>query len=454
MDPSRPLLGRGALITSSAHAAAALLLVAFIFLTLRGIPISLSYPPTTALTPTSHLEQDQEPSCDTTSTLDCNDPQLFHLMMRRAIDAFPDVHFNRFGRPVPGDPPSSTCDMAWRARSAASANYKDYRRFFVARDPVTCAYSVTSIGEYHSGPLARKPRRGATNATAPPPPPPALSRSQFAAGRFLAYVGGGDRCKPMPHYLRSLLCSLAEARYLNRTLVLDLSVCLAACYAGGMPAEGKRLGFYIDIEHLQSVVGIVEHEQFWEDWDRWGSQGQLGVRIIEDTRVPPTKFSKARDALIVRKFGDVEPGNYWYNVCEGEAERVLHPPQGAIRWAPSLMHIVDGIISKMQVDFDSVHVGGNSENLRRKIEANVNGGRQVYVAGKGIDAVLVDALKAKYSNVHYLDAFEELWVPDSKWFLEMKRLNGGVHVEFDGYMRELVDREVFVKGKKKVEVLD
>ncbi|KAL5228338.1 hypothetical protein ABZP36_016603 [Zizania latifolia] len=452
MDPSRPLLGRGAFVSSSAHAAAAaLLLVAFLFLTLRGLPISLS--PPIASTPTFRDEKGQEQgSCDSTSALDCTDPQLFHLMMRSAIDAFPDVHFNRFGRPVPGDPPSSTCDMAWRARSTASANYKDYRRFFVARDPVTCAYSVTSIGAYHSGPLARKPRRGAINATAPPPPP-ALSRSQFAAGKYLAYLGGGDRCKPMPHYLRSLLCALAEARYLNRTLVLDLTLCLAASYAAGMPEEGKRLAFYINLEHLQSVVGIVEQKQFWEDWDKWGAQGQLGVRVIEDTRVTPIKFSKARGPVIVRKFGDVEPGNYWYNVCEGEAEHVLHPPKQAIRWAPSLMHIVDRIVSRLQ-DFDSVRVGVSDENLKRRIEENVNGGgRQVYVAGEGIDMVLVDALKAKYSNVHYLDEFEELWATDSKWFLEMKRLNGGVPVEFDGYMRELVDREVFLKGKNKVEVL-
>ncbi|KAL5220306.1 hypothetical protein ABZP36_025019 [Zizania latifolia] len=453
MDPSRPRLGRGALVSSSAHAAAAaLLLVAFLFLTLRHFPISLS-PPITS-TPTFRQDQEQElGSCDTTSTLDCTDPQLFHLMMRSAIDAFSDVHFNRFGRPVPGDPPSSSCDMAWRARSTASANYKDYRRFFIARDPVTCTYSITSIGAYHSGPLARKPRRGATNATAPPPPP-ALSRSQFASGKYLAYLGGGDRCKSMPHYLRSLLCALAEARYLNRTFVLDLSLCLAASYAAGMPEEGKRLAFYIDLEHLQSVAGIVEQKQFWEDWDKWGAQGQLGVRVIEDTRVAPIKFSKASDPLIVRKFGDVEPGNYWYNVCEDEAEHVLRPPKQAIRWAPSLMHIVDGIVLKMQEDFDSIHVGVNGENLKRGIEESVNRGeRQVYVAGEGIDMVLVNALKAKYSNMHYLDEFEEFWATDSKWFLEMKRLNGGVPVEFDGYMRELVDKEVFLKGKKKVEVL-
>lgn len=257
----------------------------------------------------------------------------------------------------------------------------------------------------------------------------------------------------MPHYMRSLLCALAEARYLNRTLVLDLSLCLASSYTAGMPEEGKHLGFYVDIEHLQSVVGIVEERQFWADWDRWGAQGQLGLRLIEDTRVVSTKFSKAKDTLIIRKFGDVEPGNYWYHVCDGEAEHVLAPPHQAIRWAPSLMSIVDAIIASMQEDFDSVHVAGSGEDLRQKIEEGVDATRQVYVAGEGINKGLVEVLKAKYNNLHYLNEFEGLWARDSKWFLEMKRLNRGVPVEFDGYMRELVDREVFLKGKKRVEVL-
>ena len=350
--------------------------------------------------------------------------------------------------------------MAWRARSdsdsPSKATTKDYRCFAIARNPRTCAYSVLSIGEYHSGPNARKPRRAATNATIAPPSPPALSRSQFAWGSYLAYVGGGDRCKPMPHYLRSLLCALAVARYLNHTLILDLTLCLAASYAAagteGMPEEGKRLAFYIDIDHLHSQVHIIEEGQFWADWDRWEVQGQLPARLVEDTRHAPIKLSKVRDTLIVRKFGDVEPGNYWYNVCEGEAKGVLRPMQRVIRWAPSLMHIVDDIVSRMQPDFDSVHIDANGEDLRRKVEEGLDAGRQVYVAGEGVSSALVEALKAKLT-VHHLDEFEDLWGTDSKWFLEMRRLNGGVPVEFDGYMREVVDREVFLRGKKKAEVL-
>jgi hypothetical protein len=457
MDPSRPLLGRGGFLSSSVHAAAGVLVVAaLLLLTLLRLPLSVS-PSHKQL---QRLELPLPQSCDPGALLDCADPQLFHLMMRRAIDAFPAVHFSRFGRPVPGDPPSSSCDLAWRARSDSDsptkATTKDYRRFTVTRDPRTCAYSVLSIGEYHSGPNARKPRRAATNATIAPPPPPALSRVQFARAAYLAYHGGGDRCKPMPHYLRSLLCALAEARYLNRTLVLDLTLCLAGSYADpgteGMPEEGKRLAFYVDVDHLDSQVPIIEDRQFWADWDRWGVQGQLGVRLVEDIRLLPVKFSKVRDTLIVRRFGDVGPGNYWYNVCEGEAKRMLGPLRGAIRWAPSLMRIVDDIISRMQGDFDSVHVGRSGKDLTRRIEEGVDGGRQVYVAGAGSNSALVQVLKAKIST-HYLDEYEDLWGTDSKWFLEMKRLNGGVPVEFDGYMREVVDREVFLKGKKKVEVL-
>jgi hypothetical protein len=469
MDPSRPLLGRGAFLPSSAHAVAAIVLIAFLLLTLLRLPLSLSisiYTPPPPLADQQHQnldqEQDESSTCDLSSPLDCADPRLFHLMMRSAIDAFPAVHFARFGRPVPGDPPSTSCDMAWRARSNSSAaaststtaTTKDYRRFAVARDPRTCAYSVVSIGDYHSGPNARKPRPGASNATTAAPPPPPLSRSQFAAAAYLSYHGGGDRCKPMPHYMRSLLCALAEARYLNRTLVLDLTLCLAASYtAGGMPEEGKRLAFYVDVDHLRSsVAGIVEERQFWDDWDKWGAQGQLGLRLIEDARVAPTKFSKDKDTLVVRKFGDVEPGNYWYRVCEGEAERVLSPPRRAIRLAPSLTSIVDAIVSSMQPGFDSIRADANAEDLRRKIKESVDAGRQVYLAGEGINTVLVEALKAKYDNLHYLDEFQGLWRKDSKWFLEMKRLNGGVPVEFDGYMRELVDREVFLKGKHMVQV--
>jgi hypothetical protein len=101
----------------------------------------------------------------------------------------------------------------------------------------------------------------------------------------------------------------------------------------------------------------------------------------------------------------------------------------------------------MQPDFDLVHADANAaEDLKWKIEESVDAGWQVYLSGEGVNMVLVEALQANHSNLHCLDQFQGLWRKDSKWFLEMKRLNGGVPVEFDGYM------EVFLKGKRRVQV--
>lgn len=81
------------------------------------------------------------------------------------------------------------------------------------------------------------------------------------------------------------------------------------------------------------------------------------------------------------------------------------------------------------------------------------------VAGEGIHTILMEKLKAKYSNLHYLDEFQGLWRKDSKWFLESKRLNGGVPVGLDRWVHARAGRQgravlLRLKGrKKKVEVL-
>jgi hypothetical protein len=62
--------------------------------------------------------------------------------------------------------------------------------------------------------------------------------------------------------------------------------------------------------------------------------------------------------------------------------------------------------------------------------------------------VLVEELNAHHTKIHHLDQLQGLWRKDSKWFLDMKRLNGGVPVEFDGYMRELVDRGSSSRGRE------
>ena len=47
--------------------------------------------------------------------IDCRDPEVFHAMMRAAIEKFKDNHFYWFGKPVRGSE-DNNCDMAWRFR--------------------------------------------------------------------------------------------------------------------------------------------------------------------------------------------------------------------------------------------------------------------------------------------------------------------------------------------------
>nr|CAD1820997.1 unnamed protein product [Ananas comosus var. bracteatus] len=396
-----------------------------------------------------------------------------------------------------------SCDMAWRFRpkdAKRAAFYKDYRRFDIARSP-NCTYSVAKIGDYHSGVNARKkknkkPRPGsppdadgfgprtARSAEAAPAGAAAVvvpvvgdtvndtlpvveSESGFSRGRYLIYVGGGDRCKSMNHYLWSFLCSLGEAQYLNRTLVMDLSICLNSMYTSTkQDEEGKDFRFYFDFEHLRDSASVLNHSQFWADWTQWRKKDRLSLHLVEDFHVTPMKLAEVKDTLIMRKFGSVEPDNYWYRVCEGETESVIQRPWHLLWKSRRLMDIVSGIASKMNWDFDAVHVvrGEKAKNtalwpnlaadtspeaLLATLGNKIDDGRHLYIATNEPGTTFFDPLKDKYTT-HFLDDFKDLWGENSEWYTEMKNLNNGVPVEFDGYMRMEVDTEVFLRGRSRL----
>ncbi|CAL9149070.1 unnamed protein product [Musa hybrid cultivar] len=441
--------------------------------------------------------------CDAAAPINCADPDVFHLMMRATIESFRDVHFYRFGKPVRGGDGGGSCDMAWRfhPKDAKRAGfYKDYRRFEIARSP-SCTYSIVKIGDYHTGVNARKKkkqRKGdhyATGEFVSKKTPSSSSRasdvlvvpvvgeavndtlpvveseSKFSSSRYLIYCGGGDRCKSMNHYLWSFLCALGEAQYLNRTIVMDLTVCLSSKYSTtNQDEEGKDFRFYFDFEHLRDSASVLDQRQFWNDWALWQKKDRLSLHLVEDFRVTPMKLTKVKDTLIMRKFGAVEPDNYWYRVCEGETESVIQRPWHLLWKSRRLMDIVSGIASRLNWDFDSVHVvrGEKARNtklwpnlaadtspeallstLRDKIEDR----RHLYIATEESDTSFFDPLKEKYTT-HFLDDFKDLWDKNSEWYDETKKLNNGIPVEFDGYMRGEVDTEVFLRAKKQLETFN
>lgn len=424
-----------------------------------------------------------------TQPIDCRDPEVFHLMMKAAIELFKDIHFYRFGKPAPGSN-DTTCDMAWRFRpkeGKTAAFYKDYRRFVISRSE-NCTMSVVSIGEYHTGVNARKRKKNqkpgfekkqeqpsvalpevgeAVNDTLPV----IKSEGSFSHGKYLIYSGGGDRCKSMNHYLWSFLCALGEAQYLNRTLVMDLSICLSKMYASSnQDEEGKDFRFYFDFEHLKELASVLDQGQFWADWNRWQKKDDLNLLLVEDFRVTPMDLRHVRDALIMRKFGSVEPDNYWYRVCEGETESVVQRPWHLLWKSRRLMDIVSGISARLNWDYDSVHIerGEKAKNreqwpnlaadtspdaLLSTLADKVEEGRHVYIATNEPDTSFFDPLKDKYTT-HFLDEYRDLWDENSEWYSETTKLNRGNPVEFDGYMRVSVDTEVFLRGKRQIETFN
>ncbi|KAF4349149.1 uncharacterized protein LOC115699171 [Cannabis sativa] len=423
--------------------------------------------------------------------IDCRDPDVFHLMMRAAIERFPDIHFYRFGKSVPA-PEAWSCDMAWRFRpkEGKTANfYKDYRRFVISRSP-NCTLSVVQIGDYHSGVNARKKKRNQTPGFEKRPLkqeevkslpvvgeavndslPVVESEGSFSHGKYLMYVGGGDRCKNMNHYLWSFLCALGEAQYLNRTLVMDLSICLSSIYtSSNQDEEGKDFRFYFDFEHLKESASVLDKGQFWTDWNKWQKKDGLNLHLVEDFRVTPMKLSSVNDALIMRKFGTVEPDNYWYRVCEGETESAVRRPWHLIWKSRRLMDIVSGVASRLNWDYDSVHIvrGEKARNkelwpnldqdtspnsLLSTLQDKIEDGRNLYIATDEPDQSFFDPLKDKYTT-HFLEEYKDLWGENSEWYSEMTKLNNGAPVEFDGYMRVSVDTEVFLRGKKQIETFN
>lgn len=422
--------------------------------------------------------------------IDCRDPDVFHLMMRFTIDYFKDVHFYRFGKPVRGSN-DTTCDMAWRFRpkeGKAAAFYKDYRRFVVLRSD-KCTLRVEGMGEYHSGMNARKKKRNQKPGFEKVPPgkdanllpvvgdtvndtlPVVESEGSFSRGKYLFYTGGGDRCKSMNHYLWSFLCALGEAQYLNRTLVMDLTLCLSSIYSSSnQDEEGKDFRFYFDFEHLRESASVLDQGQFWLDWNKWQKKDGLSLHLVENFKITPMKLEGVKDALIMRKFGSVEPDNYWYRVCEGETESVVQRPWHLIWKSRRLMDIVSSIASRLNWDFDSVHIerGDKARNkelwpnleadtspsaLMSSLQDKIQEGRSVYIATNEADTSLFDPLKDKYST-HFLDEYKDLWDEKSEWYSETMKLNSGVPVEFDGYMRVSVDTEVFLRGKKQIETFN
>ncbi|PKA49350.1 hypothetical protein AXF42_Ash014252 [Apostasia shenzhenica] len=434
-------------------------------------------------------------ACDPSAPLNCSDRAVLAAIQRFNSKIFRrSIVFLSYDTPVPGSKPDE-CDAAWRFRNRREKSwrrYRDYRRFRLAPTD-NCTFEVVKAGKFHSGiSAARRPPRPRPGSGAASPPafqiqdaeindtiPTVGSESQFRNGRYLYYTRGGDYCKGMNHYLWSFLCGLGEAKFLNRTFVMDLNICLAGSYTStGKDEEGKDFRFYFDFEHLKESASVIEEAEFLRDWRRWNRAagrsrkpgGKISVRKVPTYKITPMQLKKEKSAVIWRQFDGHEPENYWYRVCEGKAAKYIQRPWQAIWKSKRLMNIVSEIAGKMDWDYDAVHVvrgekamkkerwpnldrDTSPDALEEKLSKMVQPWRNLYIATNEVFYNYFDKLRSHY-KVHLLEDYMEMWGNRSEWYNETTMLNGGRPLEFDGYMRVAVDTEVLYRAKLRVETFN
>ncbi|XP_016487372.1 uncharacterized protein LOC107807476 [Nicotiana tabacum] len=424
--------------------------------------------------------------CEDVTVVNCSDPRILITIQRFNLKTFKSIAFLDYRAPVNGSKPTE-CDVAWRFRNKKERSWRKYRDFRRFRIGFTddCSYKVVHAGRWHSGVNARRPRLRVNSTRTSPKAkiaPPVLDEeindtipilgpdSAFKNGRYLYYSRGGDYCKGMNQYLWSFLCALGEAQYLNRTFVMDLSICLAASHTRShKDEEGKDFRFYFDFEHLKETASIVEEGDFLKDWKKWDKthKKKISVRKVKDYKVSPLELTKDMSTIIWRQFDAPEPENYWYRVCEGPSAKYIQRPWQALWKSKRLMNIVTEISGSMDWDFDAVHVirGEKAQNkklwphldadtspdaLVAKLQGIITPWRNLYVATNEPFYNYFDKLRSHY-KVHLLDDYNYLWSNTSEWYNETTQLNNGRPVEFDGYMRVEVDTEVLVRAKSRVE---
>lgn len=428
---------------------------------------------------TNSNSTDSDSGCGDLQRVNCSDPRVLIAVERFNLRLFKTIVFLEYQTPV-NTSKADECDVLWRFRNKKDKSwrrYRDFRRFRFGFG-VNCSYKVVHAGGWHSGVNARRSHRSRVGRVAPPARDeeindtiPSLGETSFRRGKYLYYSRGGDYCKGMNQYVWSLLCGLGEAMYLNRTFVLDLSVCLASTYnpTTNKDEEGKDFRYYFDFEHLKEAASIVDEGEFLRDWRKWdrSHKRKLPVKKVVSHKTTPMQLTKDRSTVLWRQFDAPEPENYWYRVCEGQAAKYIHRPWHALWKSKRLMNIVSEISGRMDWDFDALHVvrGDKAKNtqlwphldydtspdqLLAKAKAMVQPWRNLYIATNEPFYNYFDKLRSQY-KVHLLDDYKELWSNTSEWYNETAALNNGRPVEFDGYMRVEVDTEVLYRAKTRVE---
>lgn len=448
-------------------------------LNVRSPSSILLLPPINATAVDAEVQSLELNSCNTSNPWTCSDPGVKIAVEKMNLFHFAELDIYKY-RIIAKGGSNGECDVAWSYRPKNMTTprmYGDYRRYYLTRDD-ECGFKVKKIGGWHSGVNVR-PSDGAQDGDEELGD--AVHDSVAVAGnepdiafrqtKYLYYTRGADYCKSMNQFMWSFLCALGEAKYLNRTFVMDLDICLSAENNLGHEDEpGKDFRYYFDYEHLETVTSIVEKNSFEDERSKWDGLHPTNLFSeihVMDHKIKPADVKNDTHDILYRDFiSEVDSDNYWYRVCEGDAEKYIQRPWDFVWKSKRLMNIVNAICNKLEWDFDVVHVvrgykaankelwpnldrDTSPENLIAKLKTMIGYRRKLYIATNEPYSHYFDRLRELF-EIHMLDDFSHLWAENSEWYNETLSLSNHP-VSFDGYMRLIVDTEMLYRGKKRVQ---
>ncbi|CAI7809502.1 unnamed protein product, partial [Closterium sp. NIES-54] len=312
----------------------------------------------------------------------------------------------------------------------------------------------------------------------------------WGSQRFYTVTGEGDYCAGESHWTWSFLCAAAEAKALNRTLIIPMARCLDARHTLSHLTEEKPMVLYYAMDHWPRMQPIMLDLQFEL------SIGPLNVTILRErhnmsvrvfeARAPTSRLESedARSAtLIMRR------ALFAYQMCDERRARRLVRNYNLIQRPMYLRRLAEAIRRSIGGEYDAVHVR-RGDKLNRywwphvdrdtRPDACVRGkrgsgersgsvggrnispkliklGRHVYIASNERTPGFFSPLASLY-KIHVLSDYRHLWAPGSDWYNACWELMQRQRVSFretgpvfDAQMQWIVDQLILSQARKRVE---
>ncbi|CAI5967252.1 unnamed protein product [Closterium sp. NIES-65] len=297
----------------------------------------------------------------------------------------------------------------------------------------------------------------------------------WGSERFYMVTGEGDYCAGESHWTWSFLCAAAEAKALNRTLIIPMARCLDARHTLSHLTEEKPMVLYYAMDHWPRFQPIMPSLQFEVKFGPLNvtslrERHKMSVRVFEGSE--PTSRLESEDArsatLIVR--------NAWFafQMCSesGDQKRLVRN-YNLIQRPMYLRRLAEAIRRSIGGDYDAVHVRRGDkldsrfwphldrdtrpDALLKKLPKFIKPGRHVYIASNERTPGFFSPLASLY-KIHVLSDYSHLWAPGSDWYnacWELMQRQRVIHGEtgpvFDAQMQWIVDDILLRQGRKGVE---